>query len=78
MIFLCTQRDETMNMEELKKYHQEKEHLARNEGTHPANVMPERRYRSEAEQKAHELAEDMRKEFGDKVKVTEGSYGQEI
>ena len=26
-----------MNMEELKKYHQEKEHLARHEGKHPAN-----------------------------------------
>ena len=59
-----------MNMEDVKKYQAEKDHLMSNEGTHPAN---ERRYRSNAEQVAHELGEAMKKEFGDQIEVKEGN-----
>jgi len=34
-----------MNMDEIRKMHQQKEHLMRHEGKHPANYSREDRYR---------------------------------
>lgn len=48
-----------MNMEELKKFHNEKEHLMRNEGIHPANHSEKhRRMRESEEEMNHEIYQE--------------------
>ncbi len=46
-----------MNMDEINKHRAEKDHLMRNEGTHPAN----RRFKSKTEMLAEDMIKDAEK-----------------
>lgn len=51
-----------MHISDVEAYRRDKDHLMRNEGAHPANRLPERRFKSATESQAEELVKDAAKE----------------
>ncbi len=51
-----------MDINEVRAYQAEKDHLMRHEGTHPANRLPDRRWKSETEMQAEDMVKDAAKE----------------